>query len=259
MTHHKTKSKARLVPDSTRKSAAVMSQSQGKTKPASSPGHISDTAAAAPTVLSADDPTLSNGQSINISDARDGQSPLLGEPLLLAGESKLDYEVLLADASDAVKPRNILEQVWVRDFVDHQWSILRLRRHAAALMNASKTSALVAVLKLVLPAAERPESDELASNFTMGDEAAIKKVEDILEKAALTSDVLLAEGTAIRIDVIERFDRMAVNAQKWRDAAVREIDRRRLGIGMIERWTVQEIEDEGYRLIQLCPRSREAA
>ena len=257
MPHHKPMSKAKRVSDSTVKSTAA--PCARKPKPASATDHVSDANGAAPGVSPAGNSALSNGQSIDALAPNDHQVTLLGEPLLLTGESKLDYEAFLADVSAAVKPRNILEQVWVRDFVDHEWSVLRLRRHAAAVVNASKTSALAAVLRPLLPNEDALQRERLASHFTLGDEAAIKKVEGVLEKAGLNYEAVLAEGTASRIEAIERLDRMAVNAQKWRDAAVREIDRRRLGIGMIERFTTQELEDEGYRVIQIWPRIQKAA
>jgi hypothetical protein len=41
-----------------------------------------------------------------------------GPPPLIEGEDSAAYDELLARVSTAVKPADILEDIWVRDFVD---------------------------------------------------------------------------------------------------------------------------------------------
>jgi hypothetical protein len=58
----------------------------------------------------------------------------LGPPLLFKGENAAAYDELSARVADAVKPEDIFVELWVRDFVDNEWDVLRYRRHLASLM-----------------------------------------------------------------------------------------------------------------------------
>ena len=53
---------------------------------------------------------------------------IFGPPPLLEGEDSKAYDTLLARVSGAVKPKDIIEEIWVRDIVNLTWEILRLRR-----------------------------------------------------------------------------------------------------------------------------------
>src|SRR5262249_11149110 len=53
---------------------------------------------------------------------------LFGPPPLLAGEDAAGYDELLAGISFAVKPSDVIEEIWVRDIVDLTWEIFRCRR-----------------------------------------------------------------------------------------------------------------------------------
>jgi hypothetical protein len=67
-----------------------------------------------------------------------GQPPtkwsFFGPAPLLDGEDSAAYDELLARVSGAVKPSDILEEIWVRDVVDLVWEALRLRRLKANLI-----------------------------------------------------------------------------------------------------------------------------
>jgi hypothetical protein len=53
---------------------------------------------------------------------------ILGPPSLLLSENPAMYAELLARVRAAVNPRNIIEEILIRDMVDHSWEILRWRR-----------------------------------------------------------------------------------------------------------------------------------
>ena len=46
-----------------------------------------------------------------------------GEPGLILGEDRQGYDELLAQVSRALAPRNVMEDVWIRDVVDLVWDI----------------------------------------------------------------------------------------------------------------------------------------
>lgn len=72
---------------------------------------------------------------------------IFGPAPLLEGEDAAAYDELLARVSGAVKPTDILEEVWVRDVVDLTWEVFRMRRLKVNLMKANAHKGLVEVLE----------------------------------------------------------------------------------------------------------------
>lgn len=66
----------------------------------------------------------------------------------------------------------------------------------------------------------------------------------------MTWETVQAEALALRLDDIERIDRMIMAAEARRDATLREIDRHRAGFGQKLRRVVEQVEDADYRLIE---------
>ena len=53
---------------------------------------------------------------------------LFGPPPVLRSEDLAEYDALLAHVSKCVKPKDILEKIWIRDTVDLTWEVFRWRR-----------------------------------------------------------------------------------------------------------------------------------
>jgi len=115
----------------------------------------------------------------------------------------------LAAVTDEVKPADILETIWARDFVDLQWNINRFRRIKADLIT------------------HRHERARLLSTINSNGE--------------------LASIVAININVIERIDRMVMTMEARRNAAYREVERHRIGLGERVRRAVEQVEDAEFR------------
>jgi hypothetical protein len=62
---------------------------------------------------------------------------LFGPPPLFEGEDPKAYDEFLTRISTAVKPVDIIEDIWVRDFVDLTFDVFRLRRLKANVMMAN--------------------------------------------------------------------------------------------------------------------------
>ena len=58
----------------------------------------------------------------------------LGPPPLFEGEDAAAYDELWARIAGAINPADIFEELWVRDIVDGDWKVFRLRRLQASLM-----------------------------------------------------------------------------------------------------------------------------
>jgi hypothetical protein len=166
---------------------------------------------------------------------RDEGMALLGPPLLLAGEDLDSWKKLHADVSAAVVPADIFEKIWTGDIVDLEWNILRLRRLFAGLFSATQKQALADVLRPLMSkdmlGVVDSEPELLAWKFTLHHADALKKVKELLETAGMPWEAVLAQTMTINAEIFERIDRMCMTAEARRDAALREIDRRRTSFG----------------------------
>jgi len=147
-----------------------------------------------------------------------------GPPPLLEGEDEAAYAGLLERVEEAVKPRDVLEQIATRDFVDITWEILRLRRLREPVIIAGHAE----VIRLMLsPLCGHSRAADVRDAWLRGEAEAIDKVAAMLEQCSYTLDDVHARALAARIDVIERLDRMVAQAEHRRRLVIGELDRRR--------------------------------
>ena len=71
---------------------------------------------------------------------------LLGPPPIIFGEDKCAYDALFARVQASVRPKDIFEEIWVRDVVDLVWWAQRLRRLKDNLLVATTQEAITAVM-----------------------------------------------------------------------------------------------------------------
>jgi hypothetical protein len=166
---------------------------------------------------------------------------LLGPRPLIDGEDETNYDVILERMSADVAPADFVEEIWVRNVVDLVWDSIRLRRLKSQLLHAGAHEGLGRAL---MPLLGWSRADELSGKWALGDEEAISKVEELLGRAGLTIDDVMAETLAARIDDVERIDRMVIIAEARRDAVLREIRSRRLAFGQALRRAGEAIDAE---------------
>jgi hypothetical protein len=175
-----------------------------------------------------------------------GQPPtkwnFFGPAPLLDGEDPAAYDELLARVSGAVKPSDILEEIWVRDVVDLVWEALRLRRLKADLITAEAHRGLQQILG---PLSDWLTADTLSKAWARRDPKAIKEVDAVLASADLTMDAVMAETLAHELDKVERIDRMIMSAEARRNAVLREVDRHRASMAQELRRAVN-VEDAQF-------------
>ena len=111
-----------------------------------------------------------------------------------------------------MKPVDFLEIIWTREFVDLQWDIIRFRRIKA---------------------------DFIAHRYD--------RTASLFSTQTQNSNGELANVVAININVIERIDRMVMTMEARRNAAYREIERHRIGLGERLRCAVEQVEDAEFR------------
>lgn len=163
---------------------------------------------------------------------------LLGAPPLFKGEDRNAYQSLRDQVLDLVKPADIIEEFWIRDVVDLMWEIGRLRRLKAKLMSSSSHKGLAEVLRPITGL----ETDDLVEGWAAGERTVTKKVDDMLAKAKLDTESIMAQTLLIEIDPVERIERMIAGAEMRLSAVLREIDRHRGSVAAHLRQAVAAIE-----------------
>jgi hypothetical protein len=131
------------------------------------------------------------------------------------------YATLLAHIIAEVKPRGIVEHIWVRDFADLAFEVVRLRGLKADLMTASAGEGLRHVLR------------EIGANDYLGlskrwharEPEAVAMVGAALAAAGLGPGVVRAQALAVRIGEVEAMDRMIRSAEARRDEMLRQLHR----------------------------------
>src|SRR5215210_3131611 len=77
---------------------------------------------------------------------------LLFTPFLLTTESAAEFRSFQTALALEMKPRGMIEQMYVADIANLSWDVLRLRRCKAAIINAACQRALQTLLHQILPA-----------------------------------------------------------------------------------------------------------
>jgi hypothetical protein len=177
---------------------------------------------------------------------RGEEIPLFGPPSLFEGEDAKAYDELLMRISSAVKPVDILEEIWVRDLVDLTWDVVRLRRLKANVMMANAYKGLREILA---PLVGCSDAETLAEAWAGRKSDVAEQVDKALATAGLSMDAVMAQTLCLKLDEVERIDRMIAIAEARRNTTLREIDRHRETLVKLRR-TVPQLEDSQLRMIE---------
>src|SRR5262249_43683264 len=139
-----------------------------------------------------------------------------GAPPLLQGEDPRAYDDLLLRVFGALSSRDVLEEIWVRDIVDYTWQALQFRRLKIILLTSKMKLAIVRLIReplqdlllkefdpaeleeglcpadYITPLYVAHEAEKLAQEWSSGDQAAIKRVEDLLASVGATMETVQA-------------------------------------------------------------------
>jgi len=169
---------------------------------------------------------------------------------LLPGEQEADYANLIARIVAVAQPRDAIEEILTRDFIDLAWEILRLRRLKAGLLRSSIGSGISTVMQGLGYVDDVDDAAIIGKRWARGDESTKNEVTDVLQKAQLTIEDVMAETLASKIDTFERIDRMLASAEARRNNALREIDRHREALGAAMRQAIGEVQDAEFRDVE---------
>jgi hypothetical protein len=169
------------------------------------------------------------------------------------GGGRGGYDELLTGISSTVKPADILEDIWVRDIVDLVWEGFRLRRLKVNLMTATAHKGLKEALT---PLVGWSEADDLAKAWALRKPIALKRVDKILASAGMTMDAVMAQTLSLKLDDVERIERMIAMAEARRHVILHEIEWHREMLSQALRRAVQQVEDGQLRVIENTSVSR---
>ena len=140
-------------------------------------------------------------------------------PPLLPGEAEDDYNEVASRFLAITRPKDAIEEFLTRDCIDLTWEIFRLRRMKAALLRSSASKGVRKVLSTIgrsEPSLSIFGEPDFAQEWAKGDASKHREFSEILKKAGLTMDDVMAEALAAQIDSFERF---AACSQAQRRAA----------------------------------------
>ena len=167
-------------------------------------------------------------------------------PQLIAGEDPVAYDEFFAKVCATVKPADIIEEIWVRDFVDCDWDVSRYRRLKVALMAATAYEGLQKVLE--------PISFEgwldLVEDWAARKPEAIEEVDRRLAAPGLTIDAVMAQTLCEHLDKFKGIEAMIAMAEARRNGALCEIERHRATLAHRLRQTVTQSDAE-YQALEV--------
>src|SRR5215831_13345655 len=134
---------------------------------------------------------------------------VFGPPLLLEGEDAAAYDELLARVCAAVKPADIIDEMFIADIVSLEWEALRGRRLKRSLIRARGLEALeyflakkleyhlysqrfaddlTEILQDNLPEDQADSAQPLADQCARNETDAVDKVNEVLDGIGLNMD-----------------------------------------------------------------------
>jgi hypothetical protein len=156
---------------------------------------------------------------------RTNELTLLPKLPLLITESADEFDALRDAFDQEIKPRGIIEQMYVHDICAIVWEILRLRRCKVVIINSAFRNALQSLLKQVLRQPGQYEYQvegeaEALAQAWFTDQEAKKQVSEILAGFDLDESAIEAEAIRRSSSDLELLDRMLTSLESRRNKAL---------------------------------------
>ena len=154
------------------------------------------------------------------------QSNLLPTFPFLITESRDDFDRIRDALDQELKPRRIIEKMFVADIAVLAWEILRLRRCKTGIINSAFRAALGELLKQLLRkpgeyAHEVEGEAESLAHAWFSDPAAKQQVSELLKDFQLDESAIEAEAIRSSAAEFELLDRLLASLESRRNKALR--------------------------------------
>jgi hypothetical protein len=178
---------------------------------------------------------------------RRNELTLLPKLPLLITEAADEFDALRDAFEQEIKPRGIIEHMYVHDISSIVWEILRLRRCKVVIINSAFRSALQGLLKQVLRQPgqyEHQVEDEaqILAQSWFTDQEAKKQVSEILSGFDLDESAIEAEAIRRSSSDLEVLDRMLTSLESRRNKALGCVAEYRASLA-------QQLRDSADRII----------
>lgn len=183
---------------------------------------------------------------------------LLKPPPLLDGEDEAEYAGFVEQCISAIGPEDAIERIWLQDFIDNMWDIQRLRRIKVSIVQAARKSGIKTLIGQFTDHERYSiHAQNVADDWSEGEPDALSYVSDLLKANGLNEDAIVAEAFRDQFKTIERIDGLVASYSYRRDAAIRELDRRRDGLAKRAReYAKAEAEDAVFE--EVAPKPKRA-
>jgi len=146
-------------------------------------------------------------------------------PLLIT-ESAEEFDRISVAFNQDIKPRGIIEQMYVADIIYLAWEIRRLRRAKAGIINSAYRAAMANLLQQLLrePGTYEDSAEEEADSLALGwftDREAKKQVSGLLRQFQLDESAIEAEAIRRSASDLEQLDRLLASFESRRNKALR--------------------------------------
>lgn len=181
---------------------------------------------------------------------------LFKPPPLLDGEDEAEYTGFVEQCISAIGPEDAIERIWLQDFIDNMWDIQRLRRIKVSIVQAARKSG-VKVLIGQFTGHDRysAHAQNIADDWSGGEPDALSYVSDLLQANGLNDDAIIAEAFRDQFKTLERIDGLVASYSYRRDAAIRELERRRDGLAKRAReYAKAEAQDAVFEEVEPTPK-----
>jgi hypothetical protein len=150
---------------------------------------------------------------------------LFEAPPVVGNESIECYNALLGQIANRVKPQDCLEWLWIKDYVDLAWEILRYRRAKKHILDFACGSALPSIVKsITTDFSEHLICEHWLDRWFSTDRGRVKV---FLEQHGLSLDALVGQAMLRHLDDLAKIESMLALAERSRDAVLREIEQHR--------------------------------
>jgi hypothetical protein len=156
---------------------------------------------------------------------RRNELALLPKLPLLITESADEFDALRDALEREIKPRGIIEQMYVHDICSIVWEILRLRRCKVMIINAAFRSALEQLLVPLLKGPDQydyhvQDKAQALAHAWFTDREAEKQVSQTLNRFDLDESAIDAEAIRRSSSDLELLDRMLTSLESRRNKAL---------------------------------------
>jgi hypothetical protein len=143
-----------------------------------------------------------------------------------------DYDRLLAFIVQDVKPRDIIEWIWIKDILDLVWEARRLRLYKVLVTRVRMRKAGGRLLAQVFEPETSDDapvlrSERAVSDYQSGNGKGTTPVADALDALGLPEDALSVAAFIDALPELEKIEQMLRSVESRRNSVLREIERQR--------------------------------